>query len=1427
MVSDYNKECKYIDNRLKDCIYLVSADHLKEIFIDNGNAYISGLTETPYAIEGFNIQFTEEETLNGDYRFTKRITMSVKGYFTLSNLNEKYYAIVETVDNVKYMVNIDFPSYVTYSYKLDDNSNDTDITFSTQSNYPSLMLMDDFEYNPICNGYSVKGIDKIQLIENKYATIDVANREIVTSTSPKKIEFSSAEFTEEFDGEKVTDTLSFKIGINENYPSFQWNMLEFRDNKYVAIVNSKNHTNVFYLGFNFGLSPSYSIAQSSSKGGNDNGITITLTEVSQFGSTVTTELEILQKTYRGWNNLKQYNDIICYECTSNFGEAKYLVKEEVDYFGNPTGNYKVLEGYESQFSFLNIVGTFDEADTFKTYECISEDDCFVTTNIPSLIEYSAATCYTFSLDSVCPFSFENIPDNIEVTPISGDSGSHTIEICQIFTPTTSLVEGNMTLNYGSHSDVITIKTQLPVANIRPTTVYINCMEQEVSFIFNNNCRAYLSDNPSNLTYTVASNALVVKIPSNTSTSYRTFYLEATDCYNVTTPLYIIQSQLYENWVEEDGFICISGDSYHIERRYTGVTYGDWSATNETRIGNLIQTGDTNCSDEMTKWEFDGNYLCEGGNKFEAIEEFVSYDNGSNWTRTGNITLGDFVESGSSFCEESTSYDWVLSSEYQCSGTTSYYLYQHYIKIGSQQYIPTYPTEYSIDGEGTETAVVKTTNDVQCGYMPPSTPIYRWFEMNASTDYICDECSKIRLVYDDSTAYDVDCDTTTTLRQSDVSGGTNPISAITMAYIGGCITSIGSKAFSGCSNMTDCNIPTGVTSIGSSAFTYCSGLTAIDIPNTVESIGVSCFRFCGGAKTLHLSYRLEEIPVAAFLSCSGLTSISIPNSVRDIGNNSFSYCYSAKSLFLGYGVNRIGAYAFSNCSGITSLSIPFTINSIETGAFDNCSGLTAVDFGYPLSAVTIGSLAFRRCSSLREINIPNVVTSIGSDAFQYCTSMTAATIGSGVTSIGSNAFYGDSALTKVKVYAVTPPTLGGNAFYNTNNCPIYVPSESVAAYKSSWSTYESRIYPMATKFTLIYYDSDDYSLDCNEFNSISAAEVDDGTSTRDNIITAVLGECVEIIDRNAFKGCTAMTTLPNLTGITEIGTSAFSGCTALNPIILPNNVEAIGSSAFSYCSDSTVLEIGSGLTEISNSAFLGCSSLTAITVPNNVQIIRNNAFSGCSAATSVAIGNGVSQIGARAFKDCSGLTAITINSVEPPLLGDFTFDNTNNCPIYVPSSAVNTYKSTLWWQQYSDRIYSLGTKFTLTYSDSTTYIFDCNSIASLTNNEVNSGTKPITAITSVVVEECVTSIGSYAFEGCSGMTSILLPNTIDSINVGAFSNCSGLTSITITATIPPSLGNPNVFNNTNDCPIYVPSESVEVYKSASRWSRYADRITAIT
>ena len=90
----------------------------------------------------------------------------------------------------------------------------------------------------------------------------------------------------------------------------------------------------------------------------------------------------------------------------------------------------------------------------------------------------------------------------------------------------------------------------------------------------------------------------------------------------------------------------------------------------------------------------------------------------------------------------------------------------------------------------------------------------------------------------------------------------------------------------------------------------------------------------------------------------------------------------------------------------------------------------------------------------------------------------------------------------------------------------------------------------------------------------------------------------------------------------------------------------------------------------------------------------------------------------------------------------------------------------------------------------------------------------------------TSIGDYCFSQCKGLTSITIPDSVTRIGNGAFQNCSVLRSVTIQATTPPSLGS-GAFNNTNNCPIYVPAESVNAYKAATNWTTYADKIKPLS
>ena len=168
-----------------------------------------------------------------------------------------------------------------------------------------------------------------------------------------------------------------------------------------------------------------------------------------------------------------------------------------------------------------------------------------------------------------------------------------------------------------------------------------------------------------------------------------------------------------------------------------------------------------------------------------------------------------------------------------------------------------------------------------------------------------------------------------------------------------------------------------------------------------------------------------------------------------------------SLTIPDGTTKIGYGAFYNCSRLTSVTIPNSVTSIGGSAFYSCSSLTSVTI--PNSVTSIGGSAFNSCSSLTSVTIPNSVTSIGYGAFSFCSSLTSVTISNSVTSIDGSAFYGCSRLTSVTIKATTPPTLTSGAFNDTNNCPIYVPAESVDAYKTAtnWSAYANRIQAIPT------------------------------------------------------------------------------------------------------------------------------------------------------------------------------------------------------------------------------------------------------------------------------------------------------------------------------------------------------------------------------
>ena len=94
--------------------------------------------------------------------------------------------------------------------------------------------------------------------------------------------------------------------------------------------------------------------------------------------------------------------------------------------------------------------------------------------------------------------------------------------------------------------------------------------------------------------------------------------------------------------------------------------------------------------------------------------------------------------------------------------------------------------------------------------------------------------------------------------------------------------------------------------------------------------------------------------------------------------------------------------------------------------------------------------------ISEVKLNEGLERIGDFAFGGMSALTEITIPSTVTNISYQAFYADRALEGITCFATTPPTLGSDVFGDTNNCPIYVPAESVDTYKTAWPQYADRI-----------------------------------------------------------------------------------------------------------------------------------------------------------------------------------------------------------------------------------------------------------------------------------------------------------------------------------------------------------------------------------
>ena len=540
---------------------------------------------------------------------------------------------------------------------------------------------------------------------------------------------------------------------------------------------------------------------------------------------------------------------------------------------------------------------------------------------------------------------------------------------------------------------------------------------------------------------------------------------------------------------------------------------------------------------------------------------------------------------------------------------------------------------------------------------------------------------------------------------------------------------------------------------------------------------------GEANTPWYRYRLR------------INHVVIQSGITSIGNCAFYECYNLMDITLPEGVTDIGEMAFAECTSLRRITIPDGVTAIDNNAFSFCKSLRSITLPDGISSIEMS--AFSHCTGLVDVTIPASVTEVNRFAFSDCTSL------SSITFLGSAPTFDRSSFVNVTASAYYPcndatwsdevkQNYAGSITWVGHVFSGFVPDQSATCTDNAMAMgtclhcgAKENVQAPGTA-TGHRYDGEGVCVNCGKrleiiINLTNRYDPFEGWSgaylaVYDGDVCVVKGTVDEFMGSNSV-------TLPYSADKTYTfqWISGDDDGSCVIEICIDNNVLLYGSGR--QYSDGEIIYTLNGIcfhyyetvtvpptcTEdgVTSHTCTGCGDRYSITTAATGHSYVNGVCAGCQKTE--LLSSGVCGSDLRWELGTSGV--LTVSGTGP--MADYTLPEEGSDP--------NTP-----WAQYRHLI----TKVVMEDGVTTVGEYAFHGCTNMTEVTIPGSVTAIgklafyncNRLTEVAIPEGVSTIGSAAFRRCSGLTEVILPEGLSTIGKIAFFDCTGLTDVSIPETV---------------------------------------------